>query len=55
MEKIKAEEVEKTYLVHWDCIDCKLSNTHETQSSKQDDEVVECWDCECKYEISWEF
>lgn len=54
MKKVKAEEVEKTYMVHWNCPHCTESNTHETESSR-DIEVLECWECEEQTKVEWQY
>ena len=54
METIKAESVEKTYMVHWECPHCLSTNTHEDESAKNT-EVLECWECDEQTNVEWEF
>ena len=54
MEKIKAEEVDRVYLVHWQCPDCMVSNTDEEEESEGTKES-QCWECQTKIELTWNY
>lgn len=54
MEEVKAEEVEKMYMIHWSCPHCGISNTHEDESSR-DMQTLECWECEEQTNVEWQY
>jgi|GEM_PF-6242466 len=55
MEEIESNDIDRMYLVHWNCPKCEVSNTDEKEDKNEGTEEAQCWECQTKVKLSWQY